>query len=144
MALDPNDPIVALINSKTRPAIADFFDEQLLAVDADAGTAHLSFIAGSDICTERHAVHGGFLAAMLDQAMTMAALASRHFEEAIPTLAMKISHVQPAQPGRLEAQASIVHAGRKLCFLEGRLYGGDGELCASANATCRFINVAPF
>ncbi len=79
MALDPNDPIVALINSKTRPAIADFFDEQLLAVDADAGTAHLSFIAGSDICTELHAVHVGFLAAMCDQAMTMAALASRHF-----------------------------------------------------------------
>jgi uncharacterized protein (TIGR00369 family) len=141
MTIDPDDPLIALMSASHRPPLAEFFQEELLALDADAGFARVSFLAGANICTHLGDVQGGFLAAMLDQVMTLAALASRRFEQALPTLSMKISYLNAAQPGRLEGEGTVVRAGERICFLEGRLRDREGILCTTASATCRFIDV---
>jgi molybdopterin converting factor subunit 1 len=86
-------------------------------------------------------VQGGFVTAMLDEAMGPAALAQLGPGHLIPTLELKVSFIRPALPGRFVSDGRVVHLGRSVAFLEGRLTDDEGNLVATATATARVVKV---
>jgi uncharacterized protein (TIGR00369 family) len=132
MSLDPDDPVVALMRNLQRPPLSDFFAEELLTIDAAAGTARASFVAGPNICTQEGNVHGGFLAAMLDQVLLDAAYASADLSSQVMTLEINCHYLQPAAHGRVLAEAEVTRRGRSTAFVEGRLTDAGGTVLVTA------------
>lgn len=121
------------------PPSATLLGWTLVAADADAGTMSVAFEAKPDFLNPLGTVQGGFLVAMLDDTMGPAAVVALGGEGFAQTLEIKTSFLRPARPGRLVGHARVVHRGRDIIFLEGRLEDPDGRTVATATATCRII-----
>jgi uncharacterized protein (TIGR00369 family) len=99
------------------------------------GFVRVLYTAREEFYNPQGAVQGGFIAAMLDDAMGPAAftlLPATHFA---PTLEMSISYLRPAHAGALIAEGSVVHRSRRFIRVEGTLMTEDGELIATGKAT---------
>lgn len=77
-------------------------------------------------------VHGGAIATLVDTAMGSAVRAAG--SDAPVTIEMKVTYLEPARPGRLEAVASVRKRGRRITIVEAEV-SQDGELVAHAIAT---------
>jgi uncharacterized protein (TIGR00369 family) len=113
----------------------------------EGGQAELTLQLREDAHTNSFGVaHGGVLMTLLDVVMAHAARSiHRHQPDGGPglvTLEMKTSFMRPGL-GLLTAHGSILHSTAKLAFCEGRVIGGDGELCAHATATFKFLRALP-
>lgn len=125
------------------PPAAKLLGWQLVALDAEKGEITVSFDAKPDFVNPIGTVQGGFIAAMLDDTMGPAAAAFLGGQDFAQTLELKTSFLRAARPGRLIGHARVVHRGKDVIFLEGRLENGAGELIATASATARRIAFAP-
>lgn len=103
-------------------------------VDAEAGTVEVEFTARPEFTNPAGNVQGGFLAAMLDDAMGPALAATLAKGEFAPTLNLNVSFYRPARVGPLVGKGRVLRRGRDVCFLAGELFQ-DGALVASASAT---------
>jgi uncharacterized protein (TIGR00369 family) len=129
---------MTMMQTMAKPPAAQFLGVEPLEVRAESGFARMAFTAPPEFCNYMGVVHGGFLAAMLDDVMAVAAVAQYEFRRAVPTLAMKVSYLRPARPGRLVGEGQVVKAGRELLFIEGRLYDTDDKLLTTASATAKY------
>jgi molybdopterin converting factor subunit 1 len=120
-----------------RPAYIDLLGARPL--DAEPGHVRMEFLATEQFLNPMGAVQGGFLTAMLDEAMGPAAISALPPGHGVPTLELKVSFIKPARPGRLVADARVVHLGRSVVFLESSLVTDDGTLIAKATATARIV-----
>lgn len=109
------------------------------ALSLEPGQVRVRYTARPEFANPQGAVQGGFLAAMLDDAMGPALFTTLGAEDFAPTIEMKVSYLRPARPGPLIAEGRVVHQTRSLAFLEGTLATEDGELVATATATARII-----
>lgn len=126
---------------KKRPSAspaAALLGAEPLAIDAARGFARLAFQARPEFCNPMGILQGGFITGMLDEAMAIAAVATRDFTDFVPTLELKISFFRPVPPGRLVAEGAVTHLGRRIVFTEARLFDPDGRLCAAATGTAQF------
>lgn len=80
-------------------------------------------------------VQGGFIAAMLDDTMAVGALFKLGGRFFLPTLELKANYLAPVPLGEVIAEGWLVHAGRTVAFLEGRIVGPDGQDRVTATAT---------
>jgi molybdopterin converting factor subunit 1 len=108
-------------------------------LDAEPGHVRMEYLATEQFLNPMGAVQGGFLTAMLDEAMGPAAISALPPGQGVPTLELKVSFIRPARPGRLVADARVVHMGRSVVFLESSLVTDDGTLIATATATARIV-----
>ena len=53
----------------------------------------------------------------------------------LPTLELKVNYLRPVRPGRVIVEGWLVHRGKSVAFLEGRVLNEEGEECARATAT---------
>ncbi|MCH2232113.1 MAG: PaaI family thioesterase [Crocinitomicaceae bacterium] len=83
------------------------------------------------------AAHGGSISALMDAAMGVCALSQvLNDNMVVSTIEMKISFIAPALLNdQLSASASIVKAGKRLLFVEGKIINQDGKLISSATGT---------
>lgn len=109
------------------------------ALSLEPGRVRVRYTARPEFGNPQGAIQGGFLAAMLDDAMGPALFTTLGVEDFAPTIEMKVSFLRPARPGPLIAEGRVVHQTRSLAFLEGTLATEDGELVATATATARII-----
>jgi uncharacterized protein (TIGR00369 family) len=105
------------------------------AIDIRPGYVRVRYAAREEFYNPQGAVQGGFLAAMLDDAMGPAIFTLLRPTEFAPTLEMKVAFLRPAFAGELIAEGRVVRRTRRAAFLEGKLFGPDGELVATASAT---------
>jgi len=112
---------------------------RIIESDGEAGRAGVEYLATMAMCHSGGVVQGGFIAGWLDQAMSMAVMATHDHELSPMTLEMKVSYFAPAGPGTVIAEGWVERAGRSTAFLEGRLLNGRGEILAKASATARLI-----
>src|SRR5664279_6633291 len=82
-------------------------------------------------------IHGGMLAAMLDETLSPALAATLGPGEFATTLEIKVSFISPGKVGRVLGTGRIVSRGRSICFLEGQLHDDQGNLLATAMATSK-------
>lgn len=109
------------------------------ALEIEPGHVRVQYTAREEFYNPMGCVQGGFLAAMLDDAMGPAAFTLLDSDQFAPTLEMKVSFLHPARAGTLFAEGRVVHRGRSIAFMEGRLMTEDGVLIATTTATARII-----
>jgi uncharacterized protein (TIGR00369 family) len=122
-------------NSKKRPPCSETVGMKLVAVNQAEMTARFEFEARPEFANPTGAIQGGFLAAMLDEAMSATAIIASNVTMNAPTLEMKISFLRPLFVGKASAEARILKWGKSTCFIEAELFDPDGKLVAKASAT---------
>ncbi len=106
---------------------------------AEPGYVKFEFRATEQFLNPAGVVQGGFITAMLDESMGPAALSAIGPGFMVPTLELKVSFLRPVRPGRLVAEARVVHRGRSVVFLESALFDEQNERLATATATARIV-----
>jgi uncharacterized protein (TIGR00369 family) len=110
------------------------------AISLEPGRVLVRFDAREEFCNPQGSIQGGFLAAMLDDAMGPALFCVLDEGQAAPTLEMKVTYLRPARPGPLVAEGRLVHRTKGIAFLEGTLMREDSEVVATATATARILS----
>ncbi|WP_409346998.1 PaaI family thioesterase [Paenibacillus sp. MBLB4367] len=96
----------------------DKWDGRQVVISLDVQPHHLNLIG---------ILHGGVHASLLDNAMGLAAMASRP-KEKIVTAVMNVHFVSPIRAGLATVTAEIVHSTRKGITAQGRIVDADGRL----------------
>ncbi len=122
-------------NAKKRPPCSETLGMKLTGVDQANMISRFSFEARAEFANPSGAIQGGFIAAMLDEAMGTAAIIASNVTMNAPTLEMKISFLRPLFVGSATAEAKILKWGKSTCFIEAELFDPDGKLVAKASAT---------
>ena len=133
--LSDADMLARFTNSKKRPACSDTLGMELLAVDQENMTIRMGFEATEAFSNPTRAIQGGFLCAMLDEAMSTCCIIASNVTMTAPTLEMKVSFLRPLFVGKAEAVARIIKFGKSTAFMEAELFDPDGKLVAKASAT---------
>jgi uncharacterized protein (TIGR00369 family) len=107
----------------------------VLALNQDEQWVEIAFVARPEFLNPTGRVQGGFLSAMLDEALSIAGQVACGMTHIMSTLEMKTSYLAAARPGRLVARGRVTRLGKTVVFLEGELRDADGKLCATATAT---------
>jgi uncharacterized protein (TIGR00369 family) len=108
---------------------------KLIAVDPEAGTIEVGFTAGEQFLNPAGHVQGGFLAAMLDDTVGPALVATLGDGEWAPTIELHVQFLLPAKPGELRGRGRVVRRGRDIAFLAGELVNVQDTVVATATAT---------
>jgi uncharacterized protein (TIGR00369 family) len=119
------------------PPAARTLGWELLDVDPDQGTVRVAFQAREEFLNPAGVIQGGFLAAMLDDTLGPALVATLPAEQFGATLDLHVQFLRPAHPGRLLGEGRVVKRGKEVAFLAGELIGPDGKPVAVATATAR-------
>jgi uncharacterized protein (TIGR00369 family) len=117
------------------PPAAVLLGWELVAVDPEAGTIEVAFTAGETFLNPAGVIQGGFLAAMLDDTLGPALVATLGPGLFAPTTDLHVQFLRPARPGRLTGHGRVVRRGREVAFLAGELLDDSGQLVATAVAT---------
>ena len=129
--------ILDLVSKRGRPPSAELLGLEFLEIDQQNDRVTLQFEARSDFCNPIGTVQGGFLTAMLDDAMAISGVIRSGFAMHMPTLELKVSFLRPALPGKIRAVGEVVKFGKTIAFFEGSLYDSENRLIARASATAR-------
>ena len=111
------------------------------ALSIEPGHVRVQYTAREEFYNPMGSVQGGFLAAMLDDAMGPAAFTLLEEGQFAPTVELKVNFLRPARAGTLIAEGRVVHRARRVVFMEGTLGTEDGTIVATATATA-VINTA--
>ena len=133
--LTDEEMLARFSNSKKRPPCTETLGMRLTHVDQAKRTARFDFEARQDFANPTGAIQGGFIGAMLDEAMSTAAIIASNITMNAPTLEMKVSFLRPLFVGKASAEARILKWGRTTCFIEAELFDPEGQLVAKASAT---------
>jgi uncharacterized protein (TIGR00369 family) len=125
------------------PPAAQVLGWELVRVDPERGTIEVAFQAGPQLTNPVGVIQGGFLAAMLDDTLGPALVATLPPSQFAPTLDLHVQFLRPATPGRLLGRGRVVQRGKEVCFLAGELIGSDDRPVAVATATARIQTIRP-
>lgn len=106
-----------------------------LSLDPERGFGRLEYNPGPETTNPIGGVQGGFIAAMLDDTMALCALTAIGGGYVLPTLEMKVTYLRPVKAGCVLAEGWLVHRGKSVAFLEGRLLDAEEKEIARATAT---------
>ena len=115
----------------TAPPVNTSVGFELLDIDPDEGTIEVEFEASTSFLNPAGHIQGGFLAAMLDDTLGPALVATLAPDQFAPTLDLHVQFVRPAKPGRITGRGHVVNKGRAIAFLAGELTDADGALLAN-------------
>jgi uncharacterized protein (TIGR00369 family) len=122
-------------NAKTRPPCSETLSLELIHVDQARGSVRLKMVGLPQWCNPRGALQGGFVTAMLDEAMAIAGIVAGEMAFAVPTLELKTTFLRPCPAGPVEAEGRVIRWGKSAAFLEADLYDSEGRHVARASST---------
>lgn len=122
-------------NSKKRPPCSETLGMRLADLNQDKQWVKMEFDVSPSFANPTGAVQGGFIAAMLDEAMSTAVIIASNVTMTAPTLEMKTSYLRRLMPGRASVEARILKLGKSAAFMEADCFDAEGELVARATAT---------
>ncbi|MBA4226366.1 MAG: PaaI family thioesterase [Hyphomonas sp.] len=122
-------------NSKKRPPCSETLGMRLANLNQDQQWVKMEFDVSPSFANPTGAVQGGFIAAMLDEAMSTAVIIASNVTMTAPTLEMKTSYLKRLMPGKASVEARILKLGKSAAFMEADCFDADGELVARATAT---------
>lgn len=117
------------------PPAAVLLGFELINIDPQAGTIEVAFNATEQFLNPAGTIQGGLLAAMLDDTLGPALVATLSHGEWAPTTDLHVQFLSPARPGRILGRGRVVRRGGQVAFMTGDLSDEDGNLLATATAT---------
>ena len=118
-----------------RPPCSQQLRSKIIQIDKKQGTVTIEYDITNDFLNPIGSIQGGIVAAMLDDAFSIAILGTLDIGDMAPTLEMKVNFFRPAKPGLLIAKGRITHQGKRNAFVESDLYDSEERLLARASAT---------
>lgn len=134
-AISDAEMLARFQSSKKRPPCTDTLGMRLTHVDQARQTIRMEFDAAPGFANPTGAIQGGFICAMLDEAMSTCCIIASNVTMNAPTLEMKVSFLRPLFVGRATGEARILKLGRSIAFVEADLFNPEGEVVARASAT---------
>jgi len=110
------------------PPAAALLGWQVHRIDPERGEVEVHFTATEAFTNPMGNIQGGFLAAMLDDTLGPALVATLASDEFPLTLELKVNYLRPARPGRLRGTGRVVHRGGTVAFLAGDLVDDAGRV----------------
>jgi uncharacterized protein (TIGR00369 family) len=131
-----DDQIRALLRDPAKhPACARHLGFELIDFSVEDGWAEVAFNPRSEFANPAGAVQGGFVCAMLDDTMSVAASISKRLEAMVPTLQTTVTYLKPTPIARVLARGEVLRFGASSVAMQGTLRDAGGELLAVATAT---------
>ncbi len=128
--------LARFLRTKNQPTGSQTLGFRMVAVSQAEKSVEVAFDAKAELLLNpMKQIQGGYLCAMLDEAMSVACMVASGMTHVAPTLEMKTSFLRPAMPGTLKGVGKVVKWGRSIAFTEGELYDPDGRLLAKATGT---------
>ncbi len=122
--------------TKNQPTGSQTLGFQIVSVNQAEKSVEVAFEARAELLLNpMKQIQGGYLCAMLDEAMSVACMVASGMTHVAPTAEMKTSFYRPAQPGPIKGIGRVVKWGRTIAFTEGELYDPEGRLLAKATGT---------
>ena len=135
-ALTDEAILARFLRTKNQPTGSQTLGYQMVAVSQAEKMVEVAFDAKAELLLNpMKQIQGGYLCAMLDEAMSVACMVASGMTHVAPTLEMKTSFLRPAMPGTIKGIGRVVKWGRSIAFTEGELYDADGRLLAKATGT---------
>ncbi|KCZ45627.1 MULTISPECIES: PaaI family thioesterase [unclassified Hyphomonas] len=133
--LSDADMLARFQGSRKRPPCSDTLGMKLIEVEQDAMRIRMEFDVSPSFANPTGAVQGGFISAMLDEAMSTCVIIASNVTMTAPTLEMKTSFLTRLMPGKAWVDARIVRLGKSAAFMEAECFDPDGRMVAKASAT---------
>ena len=131
-----DDQIRALLRDPSRhPPCARHLGFELIDFSVEGGWAEVAFTPRAEFANPAGAVQGGFVCAMLDDAMSVAASISKRFAVIVPTLQTTVSYLNPTPIARVVARGEVLRFGSSSVVMQGALRDAAGKVLAAATAT---------
>jgi len=104
--------------------------------DAERKVASAAFTVRREYChTNGTIAQGGFITAWLDAAMAHAVIHDTGHAQTVFSLEIKVSFYEKVGPGAGRVEGRVIRRGKRVAFLAGALYNGEGKLAAEATST---------
>jgi uncharacterized protein (TIGR00369 family) len=107
----------------------------------EGGQSELHYAPKPEHLNSFDVTHGGAVMALLDVVMATAARSVEH-DMGVVTIEMKTSFMRPAKVAAghaLKAGGQLLHRTRSMAFTEGKVFDADGQLCAHATGTFKYV-----
>jgi len=134
-AVSDADMLARFQSSKKRPPCSDTLGMRLSEVTQADKRIRMDFDVPKMFANPTGAVQGGFIAAMMDEAMSTCCIIASNVTMTAPTLEMKTSYLRRLMPGPAHVEACILKWGRSAAFMEAECFDHEGKLVAKATAT---------
>lgn len=129
------DVVATFHNAKSRAKCSDELSMRVEKVNQAEGTVEFSFVGKDEWTNPMGGIQGGFMAAMLDDAMSVTGVVGANFTKVMPTLEFKVSFLRPALPGKFKTIGRWVRMGRSIAFIEAELFDANDVLVAKSSGT---------
>ena len=113
----------------------------LIEHDAKRMFTRVSFAPNKDMINFGGVIQGGFLTAMMDDAMGFNAFISLEMKYLMATIDLHTQFLVAVPLGPLTCDAMVTKAGKSIVFAEAKLYIGETELAARASSS---LKLRPF
>jgi uncharacterized protein (TIGR00369 family) len=131
-----DDEIRTLLSDPSRqPPCARHLGFELIDFSAGEGWAEVAFTPRPEFANPAGVVQGGFVCAMLDDAMSVAASISQRFAVIVPTLQTSVSYLRPTPIARVTARGEVLRFSSSGVTMQGVLRDANGSVLAVATAT---------
>jgi uncharacterized protein (TIGR00369 family) len=135
-ALTDEAILARFLRSKNQPTGSQTLGFRMVAVSQAEKSVEVAFDARAELLLNpMKQIQGGYLCAMLDEAMSVACMVASGMTHVAPTAEMKTTFFRPAQPGPIKGIGRVAKWGRTIAFTEGELYDAEGRLLAKATGT---------
>ena len=121
------------------PPAVETLGLRVVSVDPERGEIETSFPGRPEFRNPMGNIQGGFLAAMLDDTLGPALVATLSPDEFAPTIELKVNFLRPVAVGPLTGRGRVVHRAGSIAFLAGELLDESDTAVATASATARII-----
>ncbi len=107
-------------------------------VEAEVGRVLITATPNGEHLNPQGTVHGGFSATLLDAAMGLAVATTLEQGYGSTSLEFKITFMRPILPdaGVIRAEGTVLKAGRRMGYAEGKITDANGKLLVHATTSC--------
>ena len=114
---------------------------KLLDFDMDRGWVKVGFAPREEFLNFGGSVQGGFLTAMLDDALGPAVLFKARRPLIVHTIDLHTHFLRPVGLGDVTVEAECTKLGRSVAYTEAKLFDANGRLCARATSSAMYSEV---
>lgn len=126
------------------PPSAQFLGMVPVEIDTERGFVKATFDPKPELVNFSGVIQGGFLAAMMDDAMGFNVFLHLGMKTAMASIDLHTHFMRPVPLGQITVEALVTKTGKSVVFLESKLFDCDGKLAARSTSSARLMPLANF